>query len=1403
MRLSTIFNKKTILFAIATLLIPAALYSQGVVVTEDTKEGVEPHESSIFDIRSKDKGILIPRMTTAEREAIGSPANGLMVYDEQQSSFFYYDSSAKGGKGGWVRTMAGDADVIPGIAGRVAYFQDANTISAHSSVELSDGEEDPIFVVKNSQGQVVFAVYEKGVRIYVEDDEEKTSRGGFAIGGFTTGKDDKEPLEYLRVTPTSTSIFMEEPLDPGKTSRGGFAIGGFTTGKGIQEFMRVTADSTRVYIKGDPEKTSRGGFAIGGFTTGKGMQEIMHVTPQSTTIFLDDSGIKDGFDKTSRGGFAIGGFTTGKGMQEFMRVTADSTRIYIDDRQEKTSRGGFAIGGFTTGKSAPDNFFNVETGDAHVIDSEARILWYPQKEAFLAGRVKVESPDDVGTNSWASGYHSKSIGDWSQALGYKAIARGDYSTAIGQEAVADSDNSFAFGQYAQALDDEAYAFGGGALAEGYRSFAFGSSAVDSLGQETAVTRAIGDYSFAIGQGATTIGVGAFALGLGNIAVGNYSIALGYETIAEGFGSTVAGIGSTASGSYSVAMGRSNTASGDWSVAIGTGSTASGNYSVALGRNSEATHHSAYAMGPFAKAYGGSSIALMYRAQTSAAYSLAAGYEALAEGMESYAIGYKAETSGRGAVALGYETNAQSFRSVVVGTYNEIAGSTTAWNNTDPIFVVGNGPNNITRRNAMTILKNGNVGIGTTSPAVRLHTTDGVRFETLGGQGTRLVTADEDGNLLTSNALGLDGSKLGIGTTNPTHTFHVRNDSEDAAMIIERNSTTIGHTTGIRFKVEGGASGYEKGGIFFKKTHTSGRGSLHFATTTDTGTSAVTADDARMTISATGNVGIGTSSPFNTLHVDGSVRLENLPGSGNYVTIDANGVLSRGTGGTGGGDVSGSGISGRVARWTGSTTLDNSAIRDDGENIAIGASVSGNHRIYANHGVGNATIRGNNTFGTTDGLAGVAGTSASAGSGYLATLQGSSTTGIRAGVYGVMGTHSNTSTLYAGYFDGRIAAVNNQSGLDYTTAYFENTSSSGYALHAYTNSSGGTALFANRDPNGYSLRCDTWDPNWKIAFIVRGSNVGIGVSQPDARLHIDDDDFVDLLRLTRGSDDWNFRVSTHGRLYFRSGTSTRLAITNDGNVGIGTIAPSEKLDVDGQIRIRGGSPGAGKVLTSDANGVATWQDAAAGGGSLWTESGSNIYRSSGNVGIGVVNPSSRLHVVGSSLFAGQVSIQTSASGQIWFLDHDNNFPTIVPNINNTGNLGLDKYRWTNIYVNNAHTKNMFSYSDKNLKSNINNLSNSLDKIMRINGYSYSINPALHPALKNSSENSKYLDNYGFIAQELISVVPEMVERDEDTGYYMIRNYEQMLPIIVEAMKELKTENDELRARLDRLERIIAE
>ena len=53
-----------------------------------------PDPSSILDVTSMSKGMLLPRLTTAQRTAISSPANGLIVYDTDFNSLFYYNSSS-------------------------------------------------------------------------------------------------------------------------------------------------------------------------------------------------------------------------------------------------------------------------------------------------------------------------------------------------------------------------------------------------------------------------------------------------------------------------------------------------------------------------------------------------------------------------------------------------------------------------------------------------------------------------------------------------------------------------------------------------------------------------------------------------------------------------------------------------------------------------------------------------------------------------------------------------------------------------------------------------------------------------------------------------------------------------------------------------------------------------------------------------------------------------------------------------------------------------------------------------------------------------------------------------------------------------------------------------------------
>jgi hypothetical protein len=170
--------------------------------------------------------------------------------------------------------------------------------------------------------------------------------------------------------------------------------------------------------------------------------------------------------------------------------------------------------------------------------------------------------------------------------------------------------------------------------------------------------------------------------------------------------------------------------GLYSFASGLNTRAQGFGATAMGRDTEATNSYAFASGFFTNADGQYSTAMGFNTDALALGSTALGYSTDAEANYTFAAGYFAEAQGIYSVAVGNAVRAQSYASMAVGRYNVGGGSATSWNSGDPIFEIGIGTGPSNRANAVTVRKNGNVGIGTTVPLASLHVNGQVRFETV-------------------------------------------------------------------------------------------------------------------------------------------------------------------------------------------------------------------------------------------------------------------------------------------------------------------------------------------------------------------------------------------------------------------------------------------------------------------------------------------------------------------------------------------------------------------------------------------------------------------------------------------------------------------------------------------------
>ncbi len=102
--------KKIFLITFSCILFSIAMVAQSIGINNTT-----PHASAILDIKSNNKGVLLPRTSTTSRVAIVNPAKGLLLYDTTTSGFWFHNGTAwaqlSGAGNGW--SLTGNAGTNP------------------------------------------------------------------------------------------------------------------------------------------------------------------------------------------------------------------------------------------------------------------------------------------------------------------------------------------------------------------------------------------------------------------------------------------------------------------------------------------------------------------------------------------------------------------------------------------------------------------------------------------------------------------------------------------------------------------------------------------------------------------------------------------------------------------------------------------------------------------------------------------------------------------------------------------------------------------------------------------------------------------------------------------------------------------------------------------------------------------------------------------------------------------------------------------------------------------------------------------------------------------------------------------------------------------------------------------
>ncbi|MBU2554818.1 MAG: tail fiber domain-containing protein [Bacteroidetes bacterium] len=253
--------KKLVLFAAFLLIFSGMITAQVAINTT----GDNPDPSAILDLQSTTKGFLVPRVTSAERNLIGTTQSGLLVYDLTTESFWYYDNT----QAGWIDMGSG-----PGAA---------------SINDLSDAISDNTSVFLGSSSGI-------------NDDGSSNLNAAVGISAlqFNTSGHNNTAMGYNSLKQTTTgsanSAFGYKSMENNTTGAENVAIGESALFYNSNGHFNTTIGSLSLYNNIAGSNNTSVGYAAGYSTSGTSVSGCVYLgnwaggnNTNSNKLFIDNS----------------------------------------------------------------------------------------------------------------------------------------------------------------------------------------------------------------------------------------------------------------------------------------------------------------------------------------------------------------------------------------------------------------------------------------------------------------------------------------------------------------------------------------------------------------------------------------------------------------------------------------------------------------------------------------------------------------------------------------------------------------------------------------------------------------------------------------------------------------------------------------------------------------------------------------------------------------------------------------------------------------------------------------------------------------------------------------------------------------------------------------------------------